>query len=134
MQCQKFLNNSLASSSGHLSNRCVKERIRRKQPIQLVATSSVTTTAYCIFDFLVFKGATRPERKKSCNPSILLKQSFPLSNEDRELAQTNSMKPKAYALFLRRLSGKDGLQGGLLAEQEDRQRGKRLELLLQRSW
>jgi len=47
----------------------------------------------------------------------LLKHSFTLSNEDRELAQTNSMITKAYALFLRRLTGKDGLQGGLLAEQ-----------------
>lgn len=67
----------------------------------------------------------------------LLKQSFALSNEDRELAHYNSIITKAYGLFLRRLTeldGKDGLQGGILAEQEDRQRGKRLELLLQRSW
>ncbi|CAK9168350.1 unnamed protein product [Ilex paraguariensis] len=66
-----------------------------------------------------------------------LNQSFILSNEDRELAHYNSMIKKAYGLFLRRLTeldGKDGLQGGILAEQEDRQRGKRLELLLQRSW
>jgi hypothetical protein len=111
-----------------------------KQPIQLYATYSVTTTAYSLhlrFPGIPNKGATRPERKKSCNPRILLKQSFALSNEDRELAHYNSMITKAYGLFLRRLTEldwKDGLKGGILAKQEDRQRGKRLELLLQRSW
>lgn len=104
-----------------------------KQPIQLVAfckNKSVFSASSISWYSKGLRG--QKERKKSCNPRILLKHSFTLSNEDRELAQTNSMITKAYALFLRRLTGKDGLQGGLLAEQEDRQRGKRLELLLQR--
>ena len=89
-----------------------------KQPIQLVAfckNKSVFSASSISWYSKGLHG--QKERKKSCNPRILLKHSFTLSNEDRELAQTNSMITKAYALFLRRLTGKDGLQGGLLAEQ-----------------
>ena len=54
---KKFLNNSDAFSYRHLYNICVKERIRRKQPIQLKQTKCnifCNNNSLFSFDFLVF--------------------------------------------------------------------------------